>query len=242
MYTYFISDIHLHAESKAQATLLLDFLRNVGSKADAVYILGDLFAIWLGDDLREPYSQQLVAVLQQLAQQNVPLYFMRGNRDFLVDKKFCLESGCKLLADPCIVDLYGKQVLLTHGDQLCTLDLNYQKFRKVVQNPILNKIFLALPIVWRRKLGRYIQKKSKRAPKNPAAYDVAPDAVAEWFAKFSVQNMIHGHTHMPAVHNVGETVRYVLGDWTERSAQILLVSADGFELQEAKITLSKILS
>lgn len=232
MTTYFISDIHLHAGSKAQQALLLDFLNTKGPTADAIYILGDLFSIWLGDDLNEPYSQELTATLYQLAQQNVPVFFMRGNRDFLVNKKFCTASGCTLLPDPCKIDLYGQQVLLTHGDMLCTLDLSYQKFRKVVQNPVLNKIFLILPIALRKKLGKLIQKKSKRAPKNPAAYDVAPDTVAAWFAQHGVQTMIHGHTHRPAIHEVGTTKRIVLGDWMPNSAKILVVNPEEFKLYD----------
>lgn len=127
--TYFISDIHLHANSKEQATMLHNFLTTHALNADAIYILGDLFAIWLGDDIREPYSEELISALRDLVQANVPVYFMHGNRDFLVGRKFCQASGCKLLKDPCKINLYGQEILLTHGDQLCTLDVRYQKLQ-----------------------------------------------------------------------------------------------------------------
>src|SRR5581483_11694594 len=117
MTTYFISDIHLNAATKAQETMLMNFLRTYGPQADAIYILVDLFAIWLGDHLNEPYSLTLIATLRELSDQGVPLYFMHGNRDFLVGQKFCTISGCTLLPDPCKINLYGQEVLLTHGDQ-----------------------------------------------------------------------------------------------------------------------------
>lgn len=235
MSTYFISDIHLHSNSTAQQKMLLDFLRSKGPSADAIYILGDLFAIWLGDDLNEPYSQELVTTLKQLSIQNIPLFFMRGNRDFLVGEKFCRDSGCKLLTDPYKINLYGREVLLTHGDLLCTLDHSYQKFRKIVQNPILKNIFLFLPTPLRKRLGMWVKSKANRAPQNPAAYDVAPHAVDEWFSKYAVSTMIHGHTHRPAIHEAANNKRYVLGDWTTNSAKILICEPDNCWLQDLAI-------
>lgn len=227
--TYFISDIHLHANSLEQTEMLRHFLQTKAIDADAVYILGDLFAIWLGDDIAEPYVQNLKEEIQNLSK-NVPVYFMRGNRDFLIGEKFCKESNCQLLNDPSMVNLYGQDVLLTHGDQLCTLDKSYQKFRKLVQNPIVDKIFLLLPLTFRQKIGRHLSKKSRGSIKDPALYDVSAKTVEEWFAKHNVDLMIHGHTHMPFIHNNNEKVRIVLGDWTARSAQILAYSANTYAL------------
>lgn len=232
MATYFISDIHLHSEAKQQRQLLLNFLQTRGPSADAIYILGDLFAIWLGDDLNEPYSQELITSLRRLAAIKIPLYFMRGNRDFLVGNKFCDSAGCKLLDDPCRIKLYGQEVLLTHGDQLCTLDHSYQKFRKIVQNPILKNFFLCLPTKLRKKLGMWIKSKAKRAPQNPSAYDVAPATVNAWFSRFSVQTMIHGHTHKPAKHEQNKLRRFVLGDWTAQSAKILVCTPNEYVLED----------
>lgn len=228
MTTYFISDIHLHANSNFQAQLLIEFLNTKAIDADALYIVGDLFAIWLGDDLKEPYSLELIAALKKLSAK-VPIYIMHGNRDFLIGKKFCNASGAKLLPDPSIITIYGQKILLTHGDQLCTLDISYQKFRRIVQNPILNKIFLLLPIQTRRKIGRFLSKKS-RNKQDPEVYNVANHTVEEWFNKYNTNLMIHGHTHMPAIHNDNQTKRIVLGDWEPKSAQILCFQNDRYEL------------
>lgn len=232
MTTYFISDIHLHAHSTTQSNLLLDFLRSKGPTADAIYILGDLFAIWLGDDLQPTYSQNLIMILQELTTHKIPVYFMRGNRDFLVGKQFCQASGCTLLNDPCKINLYGKDVLLTHGDLLCTLDHKYQCFRKLVQNPIVQKLFLCLPRNMRLKLGMWVKNKANRAQQNPIVYDVEEVTVNEWFNKFSVQLMIHGHTHQPAIHKFNNTTRIVLGDWNTQSAKILAVNAQSYSLED----------
>lgn len=223
MPTYFISDIHLHAGSKEQAKVLFDFLQTQGRAADAIYILGDLFAIWLGDDIREPYSEELISVLRDLQAQQVPVYFMHGNRDFLVGRNFAERSGCQLLKDPCIIKLYDEDVLLTHGDQLCTLDVRYQRFRRFVQNKILNWIFLRMPVALRRKIGKFISSKSRGSAQNPATYDVEERTAVAWFEKHGVKTMIHGHTHRPAMHNHGNYRRIVLGDWQPNCAKILRV-------------------
>jgi|JI9StandDraft_2_1071091.scaffolds.fasta_scaffold00703_5 UDP-2,3-diacylglucosamine hydrolase len=229
MATYFISDLHLHANSKLQMELLCDLLNTRASNADAIYILGDLFALWLGDDLEESYSQDLITQLKKLAQRGIPLYFMPGNRDFLVGKKFCHASGCTLLPDPHVIDLYGEKVLLTHGDKLCTADKNYQRFRKIVQNPLLKKFFLAIPRALRRNFGIWIKNKVQQTPKryDPNAYDVELTTVAAWFKNFAVKTMIHGHTHRPVINkDVDGTTRIVLGDWNQSNAQILVVTPD----------------
>lgn len=226
MTTYFISDLHLHATSKVQAKLLHDFLNTRGSKADAIYILGDLFALWLGDDLEEPYIQALIAQLKKLSQHKIPLYFMPGNRDFLVGKKFCQASGCDLLADPYLINLYGEKVLLTHGDKLCTADKKYQIFRSIVQNPLLKKLFLSLPKTARQKLGFWIKHKTNHTalPQNHNVYDVVPATVNKWFSNFAVNTMIHGHTHKPAIHLQQGHTRIVLGEWNQSTAQILMIT------------------
>lgn len=232
MTTYFISDIHLHADSATQANLLLDFLHKTGPTADAIYILGDLFAVWLGDDLENTYSQKLIAALQELRTRNVAVYFMRGNRDFLIGNDFCQASGCTLLNDPCTIKLYDTEVLLTHGDLLCTLDHKYQRFRKLVQNPIVKTLFLCLPINLRTRLGMWVKSKANRAQQNPIAYDVEQTTVDAWFNKFNVPMMIHGHTHRPAIHKVNGTTRIVLGDWNTHNAKILAMDAQGYNLHD----------
>lgn len=224
MSTYFISDIHLDANSNATAQLLLNFLNTTGQTADAIYILGDLFAIWFGDDINPDYAQRLIQTLQNLSKQNIPVYFMRGNRDFLVGQKFCSVSGCKLLPDPCVVNLYGQNVLLTHGDMLCTADRSYIKFRKFVQNPIIKFLFLSLPKSLRIKIGNLVKTTANKnkPPINPAIYDAVPAVIDTWMNKFNTTILIHGHTHNPAIHQQKFGTRIVLGDWTERAAKILV--------------------
>ncbi len=235
MTTYFISDIHLHAGSSANSKLLLNFLGTKGPTADAIYILGDLFAVWFGDDLAATYIDELKHALSKLATLNIPLYIMHGNRDFLLGDKFCQAAGCKLLADPCVINLYNNKILLTHGDLLCTQDSKYQKFRKFVQNPIIKFLFLSLPKWLRLKIGAWVQSKSVRnnnysAKINPAILDVTPSEVITWLEKYQVNFMIHGHTHKPAIHTLNNTTRVVLGDWTNSSAKILAISAQDFKL------------
>lgn len=241
MSTYFISDIHLHESSELQSELLLNFLRTSGPTADAIYILGDLFALWLGDDLNELYSLPLIATFRNLNDQGVPVYFMHGNRDFLVGAKFCKLTGCVLLQDPCVIDLYGSQVLLTHGDLMCTADHSYQRFRKIVQNRFIKTLFLKLPITIRKKLAYWIKSRvNNKIAKSAAIYDVVPTTVTQWFKKYNVQLMIHGHTHKPAIHNNDSKIRIVLGDWNNTSAQILSYNSNGYELLDLLATPSRI--
>lgn len=237
MTTYFISDIHLHASSEIQSELLLNFLNTHGPTADAIYILGDLFALWLGDDLHEPYSLPLITALQALTYKGIPLYFMRGNRDFLVSSKFCNLTGCKLLPDPCKIDLYGTPVLVSHGDLMCTADVGYQRFRSIVQNTIVKKIFLQLPIKIRKKLANWIKVRAhnKKAP-IAAIYDVVPESAEQWFKRYGVEVIIHGHTHKPAIHHNHSKTRIVLGDWNDTSAKILVYSDNNYQLLDLLAT------
>ena len=237
MTTYFVSDIHLNEDTKENSSLLLEFLRHVGPTADAMYFLGDLFSLWLGDDLNADYAKPLITALKTLSNQGKPLFIMRGNRDFLLGPKFCQATGCTLLNDPTVIDLYGKKVLITHGDLLCTLDQDYQRFRKVVQHPIIKTLFLSLPAILRLKIATWVKAKSKRssnyaAPLQAEIWDVSADTVAAWLQKYQVGCIIHGHTHKPAVHELANATRIVLGDWTANSAKILAFNADGFELQD----------
>lgn len=230
MTTYFISDIHLHAKSEWQAKMLQNFLQTYGSKADAIYIVGDFFSMWLGDDLKEPYSQEISKALQEISAKNIPIYFMRGNRDCMLGQSFCKQSACTLLPDPYVINLYGQKILLTHGDQLCTLDLDYIKFRKLVQHPLTRIIFLALPAFLRKKLALWVKSKNRGSPKNPALYDVEQKTVDAWLVAHDVNMMIHGHTHRPAIHKHDQKTRIVLGDWEPASAKILAFDAQSYEL------------
>jgi UDP-2,3-diacylglucosamine hydrolase len=232
MATYFISDIHLHTKSLLQQGLLQDFLRTYGPDADAIYILGDLFALWLGDDLAEEYAQTIFNELRKLAVMGVPLYFMRGNRDFLIGNKFSRATGCTILHDPCIINLYDQKVLLTHGDLLCTNDTNYQRFRRLVQNPLIKALFLLIPARLRTTLGLWVRSQVHKAARpDSTVYDVEQSTVNKWLDKAKTRILIHGHTHQGKIYDQGNTARIVLGDWNDQSAKILVCTPESFALQ-----------
>lgn len=221
MTTFFISDLHLDESRPAITELFLHFLTEQASQAQALYILGDLFEAWIGDDEQTPLHLQISAALQQLTQKDVPVYYIHGNRDFLIGEQFLQASGCQLLTDPTVIDLYGNPTLLTHGDILCTSDSRYQRYRRFVQHPLSKKIFLALPLSIRQKIANYLRNKSKQYTTTAAEHimDVTPATVIATMQQYQVKQLIHGHTHRPAIHtlhlNNQTAKRYVLGAWEE---------------------------
>jgi UDP-2,3-diacylglucosamine hydrolase len=230
--TLFISDLHLDEARPATTAHLEKFLDKVAPGADALYILGDLFEYWVGDDgLALPYPARIAARLATAARQ-VPTHFMHGNRDFLVAERFSRDTGVKLLADPTIVDLYGERTVLLHGDTLCTDDIEYQAFRKQVRNPNWQAATLSQPLAARVAMARGLRAKSESAKGGKAMeiMDVAPAAVEKAFADSGCRIMIHGHTHRPGrhVHRVGgrDCVRWVLADWYAKGSY-LEASASG---------------
>ena len=237
MTTLFISDLHLAPERPAIIGLFLKFLQTRAVHAEALYILGDLFEYWIGDDAgRAPEVQPLTAALRALTQSGVPVYVMHGNRDFLLGQEFESVTGCKLLPDPSIIDLYGERVLLMHGDTLCTDDVDYLKFRAMVRNPQWIAGFLAKSIPERLAMVREVREISKTAmaAKKPEIMDVNADAVAAAFRAHGVRHLIHGHTHRPAQHVLqvdGQEVRRtVLGDWYDQGS-VLVCNAQGCTLE-----------
>ncbi len=220
MPTLFISDLHLCRERPEINALFFRFLRERVPGSDALYILGDLFEYWAGDDdLAEPLHAQIAAALRQVSDSGVPLYFMHGNRDFLVGHEFARVTGAKLLDDPTVVDLYGTPTLLTHGDTLCTDDVKYQAFRAQVRHPAWQKEFLAKPLAVRKAMIESVREQSAREVKEkpPEIMDVNLDAVADSLGRSGCLRMIHGHTHRPAhhIHEVDGRAceRWVLTDW-----------------------------
>jgi len=235
--TLFISDLHLAPERPAIIGLFLQFLKTRAPQAEALYILGDLFEYWIGDDAgRTPEVQLLTQALRTLTSSGVPVYVMHGNRDFLLGQEFESVTGCKLLPDPSIIDLYGERVLLMHGDTLCTDDVDYLKFRTMVRNPQWIAGFLAKSIPERLAMVREVREISKTAmaAKKPEIMDVNPNAVSEAFRAHGVNHLIHGHTHRPAQHDLqvnGHPVRRtVLGDWYDQGS-VLCCTAEGCELE-----------
>ncbi len=241
MATYFISDLHLSTQHAELTTLATDFLTQT-KKIDALYILGDLFNTWLGDDLIAPEFDEFIAALKQLGQQGVPCYFMVGNRDFMAGKRFTKLVSLTLLTEPHLINLDGIPTLLMHGDSLCTDDVSYQRYRKWVRNPILQAIAKASPRYFRQKLSDKIKQKS-RAQKSEKSYeimDVNQAEVERVMRAYNVTQLIHGHTHRPAIHpltlNGKPASRIVLGDWGHGELSYLSCQAGQLDLVDPRIT------
>jgi len=221
MTTLFISDLHLDDERPFITELFEQFLRGEAREAQALYILGDLFESWIGDDDDASLAQRVQDALAELSRSGVATYFMAGNRDFLVGPRFAQRSGVTLLDDPARIDLAGVPTLLMHGDTLCTDDAAYQAFRRQVREPAWQAEFLAKPLAERREMARQLRAQSERekAAKEMAIMDVNPEAVAAALREHGYPRLIHGHTHRPAWHNheVDGRVceRWVLPDWYE---------------------------
>ncbi|MBD7955915.1 UDP-2,3-diacylglucosamine diphosphatase [Stenotrophomonas sp. Sa5BUN4] len=243
MTTLFISDLHLDASRPAITELFLAFLRSEALEADALYILGDLFEAWIGDDTPSPAADAVAAALKEVSDAGVPVYFIRGNRDFLLGEQYAARAGMRILPDPSVIDLYGTPVLLQHGDLLCTDDLPYQQFRAQTRDPAFQAQFLAQPLAARiafaqkaRDASQSRQSEMKQGDRAQfeTVTDVAPAEVDATFIRFGVDTMIHGHTHRPAVHSLmagGQArTRIVLGDWYEQGS-VLRVTSDGMSLQ-----------
>jgi len=215
----FISDLHLDDRRPETTNLLLRFLQDEAVHADALYILGDLFEFWLGDDVPSKCSVEVASALQNLVQIGVPCYFMHGNRDFLLQDRYANLAGMKLLPEEHVADLYGERVLLMHGDSLCTDDVAYQQFRTVVRNPDWQRDFLAKSPQERLQIALQARDASAahKGTVDMMIMDVNQHQVKAAFERHGVLRMIHGHTHRPATHILEiqgrPAQRIVLGDW-----------------------------
>lgn len=236
MTTLFISDLHLDPARPDITNQALAFLEAETRGAEALYVLGDLFEAWVGDDDPEPEKRRVIAALKTLTDGGLPCYFMHGNRDFLVGKGFAAASGCTLLEDPTLIEVYGTPVMLMHGDTLCTDDHEYQAFRKMVRNPDWQRAMLSRPLAERLAIARQLRETStaSMAGKSMEIMDVNQDAVVSAMRTHGVYTLLHGHTHRPAVHRFEadghEAVRIVLGDWYTQGS-VLSWDADGFVLR-----------
>lgn len=219
--TLFISDLHLDPGRPATTELFVDFLHGRVRDSDGLYILGDLFEVWIGDDDTEPMNAIVMDALAECTRSNIPVFFMSGNRDFLVGKQFAERTGCTLLEDPAIIDLYGQPTLLMHGDTLCTDDTEYQAYRSRVRDPVIQAAFMAKSLQERRAFVGEIRENSRdlSREKPEAIMDVNQQAVIDIMTVSDTRRLIHGHTHRPAIHELSidgsPARRYVLGDWYE---------------------------
>ena len=237
MATYFISDLHLERIESPITNIFTAFLDDLNQN-DSLYILGDLFESWIGDDNVSELSQYISDRLLMLSERDISVAIMHGNRDFLIGEDFCKASSIELINDPRIIEIDTKKVMLTHGDELCTDDKEYQAFRSVVRNPLWQKDFLNFPISKREKIAGEAKDASKDSKENKAMeiMDVNKDAVLKAFNDHDIEIMIHGHTHRPNIHKVSNEgknlTRYVLGDWSKNSAIILKWNEAEVELMD----------
>jgi len=219
MKTLFISDLHLSPDQPELIRLATDFVAQQVN-VDAFYILGDIFNTWLGDDLVPEEFKPFIQALQNKQQQGCKIYLMVGNRDFMLGQHFAKRVGGTLLNDPVVMDIYGHSILLMHGDSLCTDDVSYQRYRKVVRNRWLQKLFLTMPLTIRQRISDKIKAKSKQQKqyKQAQIMDVNSAAVKKVMKQYQVNLLLHGHTHRPAIHKLESiqntpSYRIVLGDW-----------------------------
>jgi UDP-2,3-diacylglucosamine hydrolase len=212
--TLFISDLHLDTSRPATLQAFERFLLNARD-CESLYILGDLVEAWVGDDDDTPLVQQITALLHDFSESGPQLFIMQGNRDFLLGDAFCESVGAQLLADPTVCNLYGTQTLLMHGDSLCTDDEEYQNFRRMARDPAWQAQMMSQSLDQRRELAIQLRTMSKDAGSNKAEdiMDVSEREVTRVMTEHKVDRLIHGHTHRPAIHQVEQGYRWVLGDW-----------------------------
>lgn len=229
MTTLFISDLHLDSERPEITRLFLDFLQTEARGARALYILGDLFEAWVGDDDPSEVGHLVATGVRAVVDAGVPVAFIRGNRDFLLGEEYARRCGMRVLSDPAVVTLDGTPTLLMHGDLLCTDDLAYQRFRAQTRDPAWQSAFLSQPLAARIAFAQQARDASRAHQAGLATSgamesitDVAPDAVLALFQRYGVSRLVHGHTHRPATHALDvagrRCERIVLGDWYEQGS------------------------
>ena len=223
----FISDLHLTEERPEANERFIAFLEEKARAAETLYILGDFFEYWIGDDdLGEPFNAVIAGLLADLTRRGILVYLMHGNRDFLIGEQFCAATGARLLDDPTIHEVGGVKTLLVHGDTLCTDDVEYQAWRRKARDPAFQAEFLAKPLAERRRAIVEMREKSKQVVQGKSAeiMDVNDDAVREALRRHGVRRLIHGHTHRPGRHSLevdGERCeRWVLPDWYGRGGYV----------------------
>ena len=235
---YFISDLHLQDAAFDNAKLFEKFLANYAPQAQAIYILGDFFHVWIGDDYNSPFVQTVKQALVELQQRQVPVFFMPGNRDFLIGQQFFNETKCIKLCDPTVIELQQQRVLLMHGDLLTTNDKSYQRFRRLVSSKIIKFMFSHLPINWRLKIANWIRANSGRhyqqqLQRDPMVFTIAENTVIKFAEQYKATTIIHGHIHQAgqqqfsANGKIGQ--RFVLGDW-HNNATIVVYQNNEFAL------------
>ncbi|MEO0422361.1 MAG: UDP-2,3-diacylglucosamine diphosphatase [Pseudomonadota bacterium] len=225
--TLFISDLHLEPGQAEVSGQFLAFMAEEARDADALYILGDLFEMWIGDDDPTPFYAEIKSAIRGLVDSGVPVYLMHGNRDFLLGEQFCQDTGATLLEEPTVIDLYGYRILLMHGDLLCSDDVDYQKFRVMVRNPAWQRMMRMMPFKFREVAAKKLRQQTRAATarKPSEIMDVNHQTVLTTMREYDVDLLLHGHTHRPAIHEfpledgvIG--TRVVLGDWFDQGSVV----------------------
>ena len=230
-----ISDLHLEEQRPDITLAFLDLLTGRARTAKALYILGDFFEAWIGDDAMSPFQRSICQALRDLSDSGTEIFLMHGNRDFMLGQAFCKAAGCTLLNDPSVIPMNGEPVLLMHGDSLCTRDEAYMRLRRYLRHPLTLWILRHLPLRTRHKLARKLRSESRAQTRMKAndIVDVTPEEVPRIMSQYGVRTLIHGHTHRPAIHklqvNDQTAQRIVLGDW-DRQGWALQVDEQGFNL------------
>ncbi|KXF81505.1 UDP-2,3-diacylglucosamine diphosphatase [Enterovibrio coralii] len=236
MTVLFISDLHLSPSHPEITDCFFQFIQGEATQASALYVLGDLFESWIGDDDETPLHLSVAEAFKTLHDRGIPVYFIHGNRDFLVGKRFAKLAGMTLLPEHCVIDLFGKPTLIMHGDTLCIQDEAYQRYRKKVHNKLIQWLFFRLPLRTRKKIGEKLRQSSsdQNQHKSYEIMDVDPAEVLRIMDSENVTQLIHGHTHRPAKHDISisdqPAQRIVLGDWYTQGS-ILRCTEDGCELE-----------
>jgi len=224
--TLFISDLHLEADRPEIGKQFESFLQGEATGVDALYILGDLFEYWVGDDDPDPHYAVMKGAIRQLVDSGVPVFYMHGNRDFMIGEQFADETGVILLADPEPIELHGNTILLSHGDSLCTDDTHYQQMRQLTRDPEWQAMMLAIPLDERIAIAENARRQSEEynASIDEEIMDVNQEAVLDTFREHGIEVLLHGHTHRPAVHEIDledrKATRIVLGDWYEQGSVV----------------------
>ncbi len=239
--TLFTSDIHLDSENSVMTRSFLDFLANRARGAEALYVLGDLFEAWVGDDDNSVLNTQVAQAFAELADSGTALYFMHGNRDFLLGRDYAARCQATLLEEPTLIECHGQRMAMIHGDSLCTRDVDYMKFRKMVRTERWQREFLERSLVERQMIAQQARMQSKEQSKTKASeiMDVTPQEVLNLLQTLQVNCLIHGHTHRPSIHTLRlqapingrlDAQRIVLGSW-DTKGWVLELGADGFDLK-----------
>jgi UDP-2,3-diacylglucosamine hydrolase len=237
MSTLFISDLHLEAERPDIGNQFIEFLKTEAMEADDLYILGDLFEAWVGDDDPNTHYAKIKMAIRKVVDKGVPVYFMHGNRDFMIGRQFANETGVEILKDPYPVTMYGQKALLSHGDAMCLDDVQYQRIRKMTRDPDWQASMLAKPLKERLRIAEEARRQSLEQTLNLSMniMDVSQDEVRRVITEYGVDVLLHGHTHRPDVHTIDlgnrRAKRIVLGDWYSQGS-VLRWDLSGPKLRE----------